>query len=356
MAALPPASEDPATSPGTGSPDPSELDSSAFAALSNKSYRTLFVSATIVVFGVMGQAVARGWLALELSGSNAGLGGVMLAFGGAMLVTTPIGGVTADRCDKRTILFVSVSFLMVTALLLGVAAVTETVEYWMLVVASAMQAAAFAFYLPARIAFISEVVGPDLLRNAVVLAQISQETARVLAPALAGLLVGVAWFGVGGVFLGSGVAIAIAALMLTRLPKVAPPAARTTSPFGDLVDAASFVRGNPDVLIVGLLTIGVVMIGFPYLTFLPSLADYRISDGATGYGIMSGVAGLGAFCAGMIDAFRNRGMRPRRLVVASGLTLGAMLVALGLSPNYVTALISLFVIGGSALVFQTSTQ
>ena len=356
MAALPPASEDPATSPGTGSPDPSELDSSAFAALSNKSYRTLFVSATIVVFGVMGQAVARGWLALELSGSNAGLGGVMLAFGGAMLVTTPIGGVTADRCDKRTILFVSVSFLMVTALLLGVAAVTETVEYWMLVVASAVQAAAFAFYLPARIAFISEVVGPDLLRNAVVLAQISQETARVLAPALAGLLVGVAWFGVGGVFLGSGVAIAIAALMLTRLPKVAPPAARTTSPFGDLVDAASFVRGNPDVLIVGLLTIGVVMIGFPYLTFLPSLADDRFDDGATGYGIMSGVAGLGAFCAGMIDAFRNRGMRPRRLVVASGLTLGAMLVALGLSPNYVTALISLFVIGGSALVFQTSTQ
>ena len=78
-------------------------------------YRRLLYSAAAVIFGVMGQAVARGWLARDLTGSNTGLGGVMLAFGIAMLVATPWGGVAADRFPKRTVLLVAVSLLMVSS-------------------------------------------------------------------------------------------------------------------------------------------------------------------------------------------------------------------------------------------------
>ena len=107
-------------------------------------YRRLFISSAAVIFGVMGQSVARGWLAKDLTGSNAGLGGVMLAFGVAMLIATPWGGVAADRFPKRTVLLVAVAMLIASSLLTGLAVVTGVIRYWMLVAASAVQAAAFA--------------------------------------------------------------------------------------------------------------------------------------------------------------------------------------------------------------------
>lgn len=158
-------------------------------------YRRLLYSAAAVIFGVMGQAVARGWLARDLTGSNAGLGGVMLAFGIAMLLATPWGGVAADRFAKRTVLLVSVSLLVVSSLMIGLAVVLDVIEYWMLLVASAIQATAFALYLPARIAFIAGVVQAKDIGAAIVLSQTTQEAMRVIAPALAGVLIGLSWFG-----------------------------------------------------------------------------------------------------------------------------------------------------------------
>ena len=291
--------------------------------MSVPAYRLLFYSAAIVIFGVMGQAVARGWLARELTGNNAGLGGVMLVFGASMLVATPLGGVAADRYPKRLVLLLAVLALMASSLLIGFAVIADVIEYWMLLVASGVQAAAFAFYLPARITLISEVVPPSLLQNAVVLAQMSQEAMRVFAPALAGVLIGVAWFGVGGVFLASGIASAIAATFVARLPRTPRRTDFNRSPFGELLDAVHYVRANHEVGLIALVTVGVVMIGFPYLTFLPTLADDRFDVGALGYGVMSGVAGLGAVAAGLVTAARavarTRGARShgRRLPSAS---------------------------------------
>jgi predicted MFS family arabinose efflux permease len=101
---------------------------STWAAMSVPAYRLLFYSAAIVIFGVMGQAVARGWLARELTGNNAGLGGVMLVFGAAMLVATPLGGVAADRYPKRLVLLLAVLALMASSLLIGIAVIADVIE------------------------------------------------------------------------------------------------------------------------------------------------------------------------------------------------------------------------------------
>ena len=286
-------------------------------------YRRLFISATIVVFGVMGQAVARGWLAKELTGSNAGLGGVMLAFGVSMLVVSPWGGVAADRFPKRTVLLVAVSMLVMSSLLTGLAVVTDVIEYWMLLAASALQAAAFAAYLPARIALIAEVVEPEQIGSAVVLSQTAQEAARVIAPALAGVLIGFTWFGAGGVFLAAAGTSTIAALVLFGLPVGAPRSAPTRSPLAEMADAFRYVRSRRALGLVALTTIGVVVVGFPYMTFLPTLADERYDVGAGGYGVMSGVAGLGAVVAGILVP-RGRWMlqRPWATVSVSGAAMG----------------------------------
>jgi len=329
----------------------------AWAAMSIRAYRLLFFSAAIVIFGVMGQAVARGWLARELTGSNAGLGGVMLVFGASMLVATPFGGVAADRYPKRLVLLVSIAALMVSSLVIGLAVVVDAIEYWMLVAVSGVQAAAFAFYLPARIALISEVVPSSLIQNAIVLSQTSQEAMRVIAPALAGVLIGVSVFGVGGVFITAGVASAAALVLVVRLPRSpVRVATESRSPFGEIADAVAYMRVTPGLGLIALLTVGVVMVAFPYLTFLPTLADERFGVGAVGYGLMSTAAGLGALAAGLFSAALNKGMRPWRTIAGSSTALGLTVALLGIADSFVLALVAIAGIGASGLVFQTSTQ
>ena len=108
--------------------------------------------------------------------------------------------------------------------------------------------------------------------------------------------------------------------------------------------------------LIALVTVGVVMIGFPYLTFLPTLADDRFDVGAVGYGVMSGVAGLGAVVAGLINAARSSGLRPWATIAWSGAAFGVALIALGVANSYPLALVALAFIGASGLMFQTSTQ
>ena len=320
-------------------------------------YRRLFISAAAVIFGVMGQAVARGWLARDLTGSNTGLGGVMLAFGFAMLLATPAGGVAADRFPKRSVLLVAVSILVVSSLFVGLAVVTDVIAYWMLLLASALQAAAFALYLPARIALIAEVVEHDQIGEAVVLSQTAQEAMRVVAPALAGVLIGLSWFGVGGVFLLAAGTSTLGAVVLFGLPPGSPRSTPPRSPLAEMVDAFQYVRSRRGLGLVALTTIGVVVVGFPYLTFLPTLADERYGVGAGGYGVMAGVAGLGAVSAGIIVPRTNWIVqRPWRTIGAAGTALGVSLVALAAAEWFWTALVALAAVGAAGLVFQTTTQ
>lgn len=327
-----------------------------FAAMSSPAYRRLFYSAAIVIFGVMGQAIARGWLARELTGSSAGLGGVMLVFGAAMLVTTPLGGVAADRYPKRTVLLVSVAALMVSSTAVGLAVVTDTIQYWMLLVGGGVQAAAFAFYLPARIASITEVVDSVLIGNAVVLSQVAQESMRVIAPALAGVLIGVTWFGVGGLFLTAGATAGVAMVIVATLPPLPSRITIPRSPFSEIVDGIRYLRATPGLGALALLTVAVVMVGFPYLVFLPTLAEERYGVGATGFGVMAGAAGLGAVIAGLLDARMNRGTRPWLTIFVAGTSLAVGLMALGVADSYAAGLVALIALGGAGLVFQTSCQ
>lgn len=324
--------------------------------MSIRPYRLLFYSAAIVIFGVMGQAIARGWLARDLTGTNAGLGGVMLVFGVSMLIATPLGGVAADRYDKRLLLLGSVAALVVSSLMVGVAVVGGFIAYWMLLVAGGLQAAAFAFYLPARMALLTAVVPGELLQNAIVISAMAQEAMRVFAPAIAGVLLGVSWFGVGGVFLAAGVLAGVAGLLVAGLPPGMARGVSGTSPWAEMIDVITYMRSAAAVGRIALLTVVVVMVGFPYMTFLPTLADERFGMGAVGYGVMSAVVGLGAVIAGALDARLNAGTRPWRVIIIAAAGFGVSLIVLGAVESYVVGLVVLTVVGGAALIFQTSSQ
>ncbi|MFV0307884.1 MAG: MFS transporter [Desertimonas sp.] len=324
--------------------------------LHNDGFRRLFISAALVIFGVMSQAVARGWLARELTGTNAGLGGVMLVFGLAMLLATPWGGVAADRLPKRTLLVAAVGALTLSSLLMGLAVVVGVDRYWMLLVAGGVQAVAFAFYLPARIAFITELIDADRVPEAITMSQTAQEGVRVFGPALAGVLIGVGWFGTGGVFLLAAATGLLSGVVLFGLPPGEPRHRSERSPLAELADGVAYVRRTPWLGLIAITTIVVVIATFPYLTFLPALADERFDVGAGGYGVMSGVAGLGAVVAGLAGPRWARMVRhPWITVAVSAVVLGAAVAVLGLVANFWVALVVLAVIGAASLVFQTTT-
>ena len=171
-----------------------------YASLRIPEYRALFTIGAFGFVATQSQAIARGWLANELSDSNAGLGGVFMAFGVPMLIATPMGGVAADRYSKRRILIVTNVLLMLSALWIAFAVSFDFVDYWMLLATSAIQATAFSFLVPARMALTGEVIGRELIANAIVLGQMSINSARIIGPAIAGVFIGIAWIGTAGVY------------------------------------------------------------------------------------------------------------------------------------------------------------
>ena len=312
-----------------------------WAAMSIRSYRLLFYSAAIVIFGVMGQAVAHGWLARELTGSNAGLGGVMLVFGGSMLVATPFGGVAADRYPKRLMLLLSVGALMVSSLAIGLAVAVDVIAYWMLLVASGCRplpspstSGADRIDLGGR----PIVVDPERDRPVPDVAG-GDARDRASARRRADRCVDVR--------------------CRRRLPDRRrgerhragahrPPArlpgrteTSTRSPFGEIADTFAYIRVTPGLGMIALLTVGVVMVAFPYLTFLPTLADEGFDVGAVGYGLMSTAVGIGALTAGLFSARLNKGTRPWRTIAGSSAALGITVVLLGFAGSFALALVAL---------------
>ncbi len=328
----------------------------AFVSLRSKHYRTLWIGGLFVFLSVTAQTIARGWLARQLTGTNAGLGGVLLAFGVPSLVLSPWGGVAADRLPKRAVIIASEVILTLSALWIGLAVAFEVVEYWMLLATSAMQAAAFALFGPTRMAFTAEVVERGHLANAVTLGQMSAEGMRVVGPSIAGAVLALGAFGEKAVFLGTAALLAVATVISFWLPAGKPSRHRPKrSPTEEMREGFAYVRRHRHLLLLVSASLGVVMIGFPYMAFLPTLAVETFDVGAGGYGLMSAITSLGAVTAALIAARRSRADLFRRLVVA-GIGFGVSVAALGLAPVFWVALAVLPCIGATSIMFQTSNQ
>lgn len=172
--------------------------SPTFRSLSHPNYRRYAAGSLVSNTGTWMQRVAQDWLVLVLTGSGAAIGittGLQFL---PFLLLSPWAGLVADRIPKRRLLQITNVAMAVPALVLGVLAVTGTVQIWHVYVLALVLGVASAFDAPARQSFVSEIVGPDDLANAVGLNSASFNTARLVGPALAGLLIAGFGGGVGG--------------------------------------------------------------------------------------------------------------------------------------------------------------
>jgi MFS family permease len=327
-----------------------ELPARTFAALSVPNFRLYFAGQSISLVGTWMQLVAQSWLVLQLSGSGTVLGLVVAAQFLPVLVAGPYGGLVADRANKRRLLLATQSALAILALLLGVLALTHLVRLWMVVLFALLTGAVNAVDSPARQVFVPEMVGQDLVRNAVSLNSVMTNAARAIGPAAAGVLI--ATVGVGVCFLANAAIAILLALALMRTARLqsAPPVSRER---GQLREGLRYVRREPGLWLPVVMMAVVGTLAYEFQVVLPLLARTGLGGDARVYGFLTSAMGFGAILGGLAVALAGRaGVGP--LVVAE-LGFGAALFAAAAVGPLPAELIALGVVGvGSTAFLATS--
>ncbi len=300
------------------------------------------------------QVVARGYLAFELTGKNSALGGVMLAFGVPQLLLGLWGGVLADRLPKRNLLLVCQGIIALNSAWVAFMIHADRIEYWMLIVAGVVQGAGFAFVGPARQAFIGDLVGRQSIGNAVVLQQLSMNSTRVIGPGLAGAFIAIAFIGIAGVYVLTTLGFFIAMVTMFRLPAGNPtPREDPRSPIADLLDGVRYVVRRPSIALLILTSFAVVMVGFPYQSFLPSIAADVYNVGSLRLGALQSAGAVGAVVATVLVAAHAESKRAWFAQPLLALVFGGTLVLLGLAPSFWFGMLAMVAVGGLASGFQS---
>ncbi len=297
-----------------------------FASLRFRNYRLYFISQTISFSGTWMQSIAMSWLVLQLTGSGTALGTVLAMQFLPTLLLAPVGGVLADRFEKRPLIIGTQSAAGLLALALGVITLTGVVELWMVYALAACFGMVTALDNPSRQTFVMEMVGEADVTNAVTLNSVVVNAARVIGPAIAGVVIAV--FGVGECFVFNAVSYlaVVVAMVLIRKDQL-HPAARSKRAPRQVRDGFRYAWSQPALrtTIVMLVLIGTFT--FEFSTTLPMLAEFTFGAGPTGLAIMTALMGGGAVVGGLIVASAGP-PTPRRLVaVAMGFGTAVTLIA-----------------------------
>ncbi|HEX4722519.1 MAG TPA: MFS transporter [Pseudonocardiaceae bacterium] len=328
-----------------------------FSSLRERNYR-LFASGQVVSnIGTWMQRVAQDWLVLELSGRSAMAVGIAagLQFTPTLLLSM-WAGMLADRMDKRRMLLVVQTGMGICALVLGVLDVAGVVALWQVYVFCVVLGCFSAMDQPIRQSFVGEMVGATNVTNAVALNSMTFNLARIIGPAIAGVLI--TWVGTGWLFLGNGISFAAVVLGLlamdtARLHQVPRQPRRP----GQLGEAIRYVRGRPDVFVLLLLVFCVSTFGMTFFSTLANVAANVFHRSATGYGLLTTMMAVGTLGGSFLAARRSARGRPRlRIVIGGALAFGALEVVLAAMPSYLLFGLMLIPIGGAVITFVTAAN
>jgi MFS family permease len=296
-----------------------------FAALRVRNYRLYFVSQIVSFSGTWMQSVALAWLVLQLTGSGTALGTVLAMQFLPTLLFAPMGGVIADRFEKRKLIIGTQSVAGALALALGVVTLTGVVELWMVYLLAAGFGTVTALDNPSRQTFVMEMVGPDGISNAVTLNSVVVNAARAIGPAIGGVIIATLGVGECFVFNAASYLAVIVAMCFIRTSEL-HPAARSARAPGQLREGFRYVRQTP-VLRTTIVMLAVVgTFTYEFSTTLPMLAEFTFDAGASGLATMTMLSGIGAVVGGLGVAAVST-PTPTRLVVVAGLFGVAVLLA-----------------------------
>jgi MFS family permease len=320
-----------------------------FAALKVRNYRLYFTGQVISVSGTWMQMVAQTYLILyPLHGTGVD---VAIATGLQflpMLLFGPFGGLIADRLDKRKVLYCTQSAAGVLALLLGILVLSHSIHLWQVFVMATFLGGVNLFDNPARQTFVSEMVGLDLMPNAVSLNSVLMNSARVIGPAIGGVLI--LTVGVGTCFLFNAASYVAVIIALSRMRKSElyqkPGVGRSK---GQIREGLRYVWATGDLRspLISMAIVGVF--AFNFTVTLPLLAKVTFHGGAALYSWFLAAMGAGAVVGGLFTAHRSS--PSTKLLAIIGVLFGAFILMVAVAPSKLTAIIFLVPMGAASIAF-----
>jgi MFS family permease len=271
-------------------------------------------------------------------------------------VLSMYGGILGDRYSKRRVLQVTQALMGVLAFLLGLLVATGNIQLWHVFVLAGGLGVVAAIDAPVRQAFVSEMTGPALLANAVSLNSTIFNGARLIGPAVAGLLIGGSGGNTAPAFFvnAASFAFTIGALLIMRSDELHPSPAVARAR-GQLREGVAYVWGRPDLRLAMILAFVIGTFGFNYGVTIPLMARQQFGLGAEAYGLLSTTFAVGSLSGALLSTRRSHRPLQRFLVVAA-VVFGAITVVAGLMPTYASFAVLLVPTGAAALIFSVANN
>jgi MFS family permease len=317
-------------------------------ALRHRNFQLFFSGQLISLIGTWMQSVAQSWLVYRLTGSALLLGSVGFASQVPVFLFAPLGGMAADRINRRHIVISTQIASMLLASILAALTLLGKVQVWHVFVLASLLGVVNAFDIPGRQSFLVEMVGKEDLMNAIALNSSMFNGARVIGPAIAGILV--AKIGEGWCFFANAISY-IAVIIGLLLMKVHSPARTlSASPLEHMMEGFRFVNRTAPIRALLILLGLVSLMGMPYVVLMPIFADQILHGGARGLGILMGATGVGALLGALTLAFRAGVKGLGRWVAWCCAGFGASLVTFSLSHKFWVSVILLLPVGYSMML------
>lgn len=324
-------------------------------ALRHRNFRLFFAGQLISLIGTWMQSVAQSWLIYRLTGSSLLLGTLGFVSQIPVFLVAPLGGIAADRYNRHRIVIATQTASMVSALILAALTLTHQVQVWHVVALAAFLGLINAFDIPTRQAFMVEMVGKEDLMNAIALNSSMFNSARMIGPAIAGILV--ATLGEGWCFFANGISYlaVIASLLLMRLTPLVRQD-KTSSPLEEIMEGFHFAIQNFPVRTLLMLLAVSSLVGTPYSVLMPIFAGEILHGGPKGLGLLMGATGIGALFGALTLASRSglRGLS-RWIALACG-GFGLSLILFSASRFFWLSLLLLIPTGYALMVQLGSTN
>ncbi|MGI3779571.1 MAG: MFS transporter [Janthinobacterium lividum] len=337
-----------------GGRPPSRSWPRSFAALQVRDYRLYLTSQMVATTGLWMQRIAQDWLVLELTGSVTAVGVAVALQFLPMLLFGLLGGVVADRFPKRTILIVTQSTLALVATTLGVLALTGAVQAWHVYVLATVLGFVTVVDNPTRQVFVSELVGPAHIRNAVSLNSSVFQLGALVGPAASGALihaVGQGW----SFLLNAASCLVVVTMVAVIRPRPAPAVTRATSQTGELREALRYIGRTSEVAwsIVLAATIGLFGLNMPVI--LAAFADHVFRTGVQGYSLFNSLSAAGALTGAVLSA-RRQSLPRIRVLTSTLVLLGLLVMVAAFAPTTWLFGVVLVAIGFCTLQFLTGAN
>ena len=327
--------------------------SRTFQALEVRNFRLFFIGQLISLSGTWMQAVAQAWLVLNLTGSAVDLGiTTALAFL-PMLVAGSFGGLVVDRFPKRRILLCTQTVAALLALTLGLLTTLGRATVWDVYVMAFCLGMVNLFDVPARQAFVQEMVGRDLITNAVSLNSVLVNSGRIIGPAIGGLVI--SGFGIPACFFINAASFVgvIVALALMRVHELTP-IARVPREKGQVREGLRYAFGNEEIRSILIVVALTGVFAYNFTVTIPLLVRQTFGGTAADFGIFSAMTGVGAVVGGLFIAHRARPSAKLLAVICS--VFAVTVFAVAASPTRLVALVIMVPLGASSTAFISTAN